>query len=62
MDIDVKKIRIRRASTESGITLQELSDNTGISISLLSQYENGKIKPGMRNLLKIDNYLKSQGV
>lgn len=62
MDIDVKKIRIRRASTESGITLQELSDGTGISISLLSQYENGKIKPGMRNLLKIDNYLKSQGV
>lgn len=62
MDIDVKKIRIRRASTESGITLQELSDSTGISISLLSQYENGKIKPGMRNLLKIDNYLKSQGV
>jgi len=62
MDIDVKKIRIRRASTDLGITLQELSDNTGISISLLSQYENGKIKPGMRNLLKIDNYLKSQGV
>ena len=62
MDIDVKKIRIRRASTDTGITLQELSDNTGISISLLSQYENGKIKPGMRNLLKIDKYLKSQGV
>lgn len=60
MDIDVKKIRLRRAHAE--ITLKELSEGTGITIALLSRYENGKTKPGMCNLLKIDKYLRGRGV
>lgn len=60
MNIDVNKIRLRRAYGE--ITLKKLSSGTGITIALLSRYENGKTTPGMCNLLKIDNYLKSKGV
>lgn len=42
----------------AGITLRKMSEGTDINISLLSQYENGKINPGLRNLIKIDEFLK----
>ena len=44
----------------AGITLREIRDATGINISLLSRYENGKINPGLRNMQKIDEYLKKK--
>lgn len=56
MNIEVEKIRYRRAL--HGVTLQELSNGTGVNISLLSRYENKKTRPGMCNLIKIDRFLK----
>jgi len=53
MDTNFKERR-----TELGITLRKLSKGTNINISLLSQYENGKINPGLRNMIKIDDFLK----
>lgn len=57
MDTD---FRMRRLSKR--ITLEMISNDTGISIASLSLYENGKTTPGLKNAVKIDNYLKSKGV
>lgn len=67
MEIKVDDFKYRRANYGvinrcSGISLAKLAKGTGINISLLSRYEQGKVKPGMCNLIKIDNYLKSKGV
>lgn len=43
-----------------GVSLRKLRDETGINISLLSRYENGKVNPGLRNMVKIDEYLKKK--
>lgn len=67
MKINVEDFKYRRASYGvinrcRAISLAKMSEDTGINISLLSRYEQGKVKPGMCNLIKIDNYLKSKGV
>lgn len=52
--------RMRRLNKR--ITLEMISDSTGISIASLSLYENGKASPRLKNAVKIDEFLKSQGV
>ena len=49
---NIKKIR-----KEKDISIQELSERTGISISSLSMYENGKRVPSIRNIKLIANGL-----
>lgn len=57
MDTD---FRMRRQKKR--ITLKQISENTGITIASLSNYETGKMNPGLTNAIKIDEYLKSMGV
>lgn len=59
MTIDTD-FHLRRARKR--IKLKEVSEATGINISLLSQYETGKKTPGLKNIIKIDEFLKTQGV
>ena len=42
------KKNIKRIRKDKGITIQELSERTGISISSLSMYENGKRVPSKK--------------
>lgn len=49
--------KIKRLRQRKGMTLQELSDNTGLSIAFLSQVENGKTNLSVANLRKIADVL-----
>lgn len=49
-----EKIKIERLNHD--LTLQELADETGLSVSFLSQLENGKIAPSLKALDKIASY------
>lgn len=51
-------IKIRRRRQEERLTLQELSDLSGLSKPLLSQIENGQVIPPLATLLKIAKGLK----
>ena len=51
------KKNIKRIRKDKGITIQELSERTGISISSLSMYENGKRVPSIKNIKLIANGL-----
>lgn len=57
MDLDFRTRRVK-----ARLTLKDVSKETGITIALLSQYEREMIKPGLKNLLTLDNFLKSKGV
>lgn len=54
MDIFESIKRIRKAN---GITLQEMSNKTGISVNHLSQIERAKINPSIGTIKKITNVL-----
>ncbi|MFC9969949.1 helix-turn-helix domain-containing protein [Spirillospora sp. NPDC127200] len=45
--------RLRRVRRERGVTLTELSETTGISVSTLSRLESGKRKPSLELLLPL---------
>lgn len=47
------RLLIWQARTEKGITLIELSEQTGISKSALSNYENNKRYPNMEQMERI---------
>jgi len=48
---------IKRIRKSKGITLQEMSNRTGISVNHLSQIERGKTNPSIGTLKKITNVL-----
>ncbi len=52
------EIHIWQARTDKNVSLEELSDGTGISIGALSNYENGKRYPRIDQLEKIAEALK----
>ncbi len=52
-------IRIKRARSNKGYTLQETADLAGFSKSLLSKIENGKVTPPISTLYKIATVLES---
>jgi transcriptional regulator with XRE-family HTH domain len=62
VNTDVKElnlgIKIRRLRQERRMTLQELSDLSGLSKPLLSQIENDQVTPPIATLLKIAKGLK----
>ena len=41
-----------------GISLYRMAQDTGINISTLWRYERGDFKPGVKNIIKISNYLE----
>jgi transcriptional regulator with XRE-family HTH domain len=45
--------RLKKLRTDRGVTLQEVADATGLSISFLSLFENGKSGISLSNLQKI---------
>ncbi|PKN33451.1 MAG: hypothetical protein CVU61_13430 [Deltaproteobacteria bacterium HGW-Deltaproteobacteria-19] len=45
--------RLKKLRTAQGVTLQEVSDKTGLSVSFLSLFENGKSGISLANLQKI---------
>ena len=45
--------RIKDARKKAGMTQQELADSSGISFSVISQYENGRRNPKIETLSKI---------
>lgn len=49
-----EKIKLERLNHD--LTLQELADGTGLSVSFLSQLENGKIAPSLKALDKIASF------
>lgn len=49
-------VKIWEARIKAGITIQELSTRTGISVGALNNYENGKRIP---NLLQVENIAKA---
>lgn len=49
-----EKIKFERIN--HGLTLQDLADETGLSVSFLSQLENGKISPSLKALDKIASF------
>ena len=51
-------LKIRRLRQERRLTLQELSDLSGLSKPLLSQIENDQVTPPIATLLKIAKGLK----
>lgn len=57
MDTDFRTRRVK-----ARLNLKDVSSGTGITVAQLSLYERGKVKPGLSNLIKLDNFLKSKGV
>lgn len=54
---DISYINTRRIRKEKNITLKELSDVTGLSVSFLSKYENGKTNITVASLFSIAHAL-----
>ena len=49
---------LRQLREKKGKTLQEVQEDTGIDISLLSRYENGERIPSDPNKIKLAAYYK----
>lgn len=49
---------LKKARTKKDLTLKQLGDETGLSVSLISQIEHGKIAPSLSTLLKLSKALK----
>lgn len=49
---------LRQLREKKGKTLQEVQEDTGIDISLLSRYENGERIPSDTNKIKLAAYYK----
>jgi len=47
---------LKHLRTEKDVTLKEVSEQTGISDSLISKYERGLSEPGLRPLRKLADY------
>ncbi len=47
---------LKRLRIEKGLTLQELSEELGISIATLSRWENGINDIGSDNIIVLSNY------
>lgn len=52
------KDKIKQIRIEKGMTIQELSELTGLSVASLSMYETGKRIPSIKNISKIAEALK----
>jgi len=52
--------RIRRRRRELGLTLRELADRTGVSVSFLSQVENNRCNPSLDSIHRIATALGVQ--
>lgn len=50
--------KIKKSRSQKKMTLKDLSEQTGLSISLLSQLEHGKISPSLSTLMKLSKTLK----
>lgn len=50
--------KIKKTRQQQKKTLQQLAAQTGLSMSLISQVENGKLAPSLSTLLKISNALQ----
>ena len=48
----------RRARQESGLTLRQLEEATGINRGILSMYETGRLLPSQAQLEKIDRAIE----
>ncbi len=55
-DLGIGK-KIKKLRQEKGLTLQELSEKTGLSKGLISQIENEQVSPPISTLMKIANGL-----
>ncbi len=55
-DLGIGK-KIKKLRLEKGLTLQELSEKTGLSKGLISQIENEQVSPPISTLMKIANGL-----
>ena len=51
-----KKLKKRRS--ELNLTLSELSKQSGLALQLISDYENERKEPGLKNLIKLSEALK----
>lgn len=54
--LDNQKLRDLRKSRD--LTLAQVSDKTGISLTLLSQYERGETHPPSDNLLRLLDFYR----
>ena len=50
--------KIKKLRSSKNLTLKDLADQTGLSVSLLSQIEHGKISPSLSTLMKLSKVLK----
>ena len=50
--------KLKKARTQKNLTLKMLGEQAGLSVSLLSQIEHGKISPSLATLLKLSKTLK----
>lgn len=53
MSIDAFAQRVRRLRAEAGLTLKSLSQRSGVSISALSNIENGKVSPTYERIVAL---------
>jgi len=53
MSIDAFAQRVRRLRAEAGLTLKNLSQRSGVSISALSNIENGKVSPTYERIVAL---------
>lgn len=53
MSIDAFSQRVRRLRAEAGLTLKQLSERSGVSISALSNIENGKVSPTYERIVAL---------
>ena len=44
---------MRRCRLLSGLSLKELEKQSGVSYSLISFYESGRVSPGLENLVRL---------
>ncbi len=52
--------KIRQLRLEQGLTIQDVSEKTGLSKGLISQIENEQVSPPISTLMKIANALKTE--
>lgn len=50
--------KIKEIRLEKGLTIQELSKKSGLSVVTISHYENNKSKPTLTNIQKLSVGLK----
>lgn len=48
--------KLKKCRLSLGLTQQQFADNTGITRTAITEYENGKRKPGLKTIKKIAEY------